>query len=84
MYYLLIIAGLLVCVGAIVVTFSVGKDVDNTIKKQENEEGDKAHNELQRSKSYELSFSNVRLLLLIYGVVFLIAILLVVLFVFVF
>lgn len=84
MYYLLIIAGLLVCVGAIVVTFSVGKDVDSTIKKRENEEGDKAHHEFRRSRSYEQSFTNVRWLLLIYGLVFFIAILLLVLFVFVF
>jgi hypothetical protein len=84
LYYLLIIAGLLVCVGAIIVTFSVGRDVDSTIKKRESEGGDKVYHEFQRSRSYEQSFTNVRWLLLIYSLVFLIAILLLVLFVFVF
>ncbi|HET7580199.1 MAG TPA: hypothetical protein VFK33_13055 [Bacillales bacterium] len=81
MFIFLMMLVLVVCAIALFVTLSVGKELNASAKKYK-EEGNKAHNELKRARAYEHSFANVRLILLIYGAAFLVAILLFAIFVF--
>ncbi|HET7615823.1 MAG TPA: hypothetical protein VFK27_02610 [Bacillales bacterium] len=82
MIYLFVV-GALVCVIALFVTLSVGKEVNQTILKRKSETREQeVRNQLERSRSYEQSFGNVKKLLFIYAATFAVALILLILFVF--
>lgn len=71
-YLILAIIGIVVCVVGVLLTISVGKDVNASFKEQE-ENGDSVQKELESLKSKKHSFRNVRWILLIYVGTFLLA-----------
>ncbi|WP_085524252.1 hypothetical protein [Tuberibacillus sp. Marseille-P3662] len=81
MYIFLIVLAILVCVVGLVGTIFVGKEVNQTIEKYD-EEGDTHQDEQQRSWDYETrSLKNVKVLSMIYGVTFLGAIIALIIFI---
>ncbi|MBM7551819.1 hypothetical protein [Thalassobacillus pellis] len=79
MYPILIGVILLVSLIALVGTLYVGKDINKTIQKYE-EQGDTAAAELERSRNYEKA-SNLKALSIIYIVTFIITTILVAIFI---
>lgn len=83
MYSVLVIAAVVICIAALIVTLTVAK-VENKKMKKYKEEGNSNHSQLQRSNEYEKKSlqENLPLLAVIYGFTFLAVLIIMLIFLF--
>lgn len=74
MYMVLTIAVIVIAIGALIGTLFVGKEVDKTIKTLEKIEDREEHDKLLKANHFKSVRANVRVLVLIYALTFLLAI----------